>query len=255
MYQSQICDWESGKYYWKYRYYDTSTGRWLSRDLIAEQGGMNLYGFVGNGPVNRADPFGLLGIDPDSNSGGLNSPPVLTLQRPLQNVPLPPYPLQILSAYAGCGLPFYGNPSGLQPIQVTDLLMGLGASGLADSGGGERLLDFNLNAIGTFLPMPLLSDVKMCPTLRRPYIRNWVREEVEASALRAPDGRFIDPYTRMPTDRPIFGHKPGYEFWRLKQAAEAEGVSQELFNESLNNPEFYEIQDYWENASHAHELP
>jgi RHS repeat-associated protein len=59
MYQSQICDWESGKYYWKHRYYDTSTGRWLNHDPIGERGGLNLYGFVGNNPVNRIDPYGM----------------------------------------------------------------------------------------------------------------------------------------------------------------------------------------------------
>ena len=60
MYQSQFCDWESGKYYWKYRYFDTSTGQWLSRDPIGEKGEKNLYGFVGNNPINGIDVFGLL---------------------------------------------------------------------------------------------------------------------------------------------------------------------------------------------------
>ena len=32
--------------------------RWLNRDPIQEAGGINLYGFVGNGPVNEVDPFG-----------------------------------------------------------------------------------------------------------------------------------------------------------------------------------------------------
>ena len=43
-----------------FRYYDPETGRWPSRDPIEEQGGLNLYGFVGNDPVNEAD---LLGLD------------------------------------------------------------------------------------------------------------------------------------------------------------------------------------------------
>jgi hypothetical protein len=33
--------------------------RWLSRDPIGENGGFNLYGFVGNDPVNFVDPLGL----------------------------------------------------------------------------------------------------------------------------------------------------------------------------------------------------
>jgi RHS repeat-associated protein len=42
-----------------YRWYDPLTGRWPSRDPIEEEGGMNLYGFVGNDGVNRWDRYGL----------------------------------------------------------------------------------------------------------------------------------------------------------------------------------------------------
>lgn len=43
---------------YQYRYYDPKTGRWPSRDPIQERGGINLYGFVGNVPVSRADFLG-----------------------------------------------------------------------------------------------------------------------------------------------------------------------------------------------------
>jgi hypothetical protein len=41
--------------------YKTASGRfkWLNQDPIQERGGINLYGFVGNNPVNNFDPFGL----------------------------------------------------------------------------------------------------------------------------------------------------------------------------------------------------
>ena len=42
-----------------YRYYDPVTARWLARDPIEEQGGLNLYGFVGNDPNNHHDYLGL----------------------------------------------------------------------------------------------------------------------------------------------------------------------------------------------------
>jgi uncharacterized protein RhaS with RHS repeats len=33
--------------------------RWISRDPIAEKGGLNLYGYVGSDPINARDLFGL----------------------------------------------------------------------------------------------------------------------------------------------------------------------------------------------------
>ena len=45
--------------YYGYRYYDPKTGRWPSRDPIEEEGGVNMYGFVGNDGVNELDILGL----------------------------------------------------------------------------------------------------------------------------------------------------------------------------------------------------
>lgn len=42
-----------------YRAYDADIGRWPNRDPIEEEGGINLYAYVGNDPVNWIDPFGL----------------------------------------------------------------------------------------------------------------------------------------------------------------------------------------------------
>ncbi len=42
------------------RPYDPTTGRWLSRDSIGENGGLNLYGYVGDNPINYYDPSGTL---------------------------------------------------------------------------------------------------------------------------------------------------------------------------------------------------
>jgi len=43
--------------------YDPNTGRWISRDPIAEDGGWNLYAYCGNDPVNKVDPSGLKSDD------------------------------------------------------------------------------------------------------------------------------------------------------------------------------------------------
>jgi uncharacterized protein RhaS with RHS repeats len=46
-----------------YRYYDPLTGRWPSRDPIEEQGGLNLYGFVGNDGIGQLDMLGFYPFD------------------------------------------------------------------------------------------------------------------------------------------------------------------------------------------------
>jgi RHS repeat-associated protein len=58
LFQTDFYDWETGKYYVKYRYYDPNTGRFLNRDPEEEDGGLNLYGFVGNNPINLFDVDG-----------------------------------------------------------------------------------------------------------------------------------------------------------------------------------------------------
>jgi uncharacterized protein RhaS with RHS repeats len=40
-------------------FYDASIGRWISRDPIAERGGVNLFSFVENKPTIGVDPLGL----------------------------------------------------------------------------------------------------------------------------------------------------------------------------------------------------
>jgi len=39
--------------------YKPELGRWINRDPIGEEGGMNVYGFVGNDPVHSLDVLGL----------------------------------------------------------------------------------------------------------------------------------------------------------------------------------------------------
>jgi RHS repeat-associated protein len=48
----------SGVRYYGHRYYSAELGRFINRDPIAEQGGLNLYGFCGNDGVDRWDYLG-----------------------------------------------------------------------------------------------------------------------------------------------------------------------------------------------------
>ncbi|MBQ9759548.1 MAG: RHS repeat-associated core domain-containing protein, partial [Opitutales bacterium] len=55
---SEIHDSELDLIYYNFRHYSPSLGRFLSRDPIAEQGGLNLYAFVGNNNLIRVDQKG-----------------------------------------------------------------------------------------------------------------------------------------------------------------------------------------------------
>jgi RHS repeat-associated protein len=58
---------ETGLVYYGFRYYSPNIGRWINRDPIEEDGGVNLYGIVGNNPVNHIDPLGLQATAPNGN--------------------------------------------------------------------------------------------------------------------------------------------------------------------------------------------
>ena len=58
-FSSEYCDDETGLVYYNYRYYSPELGRWIKRDPIEEEGGVNLYGYVANSPIDRFDYLGM----------------------------------------------------------------------------------------------------------------------------------------------------------------------------------------------------
>jgi RHS repeat-associated protein len=77
----------AGIYNFGRRYYDPMLQRFINRDPLAEQGGINLYAYVANNPINEFDPQGLcdssswnnfwnwlLGPDPIANDPIFNDP-------------------------------------------------------------------------------------------------------------------------------------------------------------------------------------
>jgi RHS repeat-associated protein len=58
-FSTKYYDTENGFYYYGYRFYSPILGRWITRDPIEEKGGLNLYVFSNNSPLNFVDAKGL----------------------------------------------------------------------------------------------------------------------------------------------------------------------------------------------------
>ncbi|MCS6328970.1 MAG: hypothetical protein H8K06_18065 [Nitrospira sp.] len=62
-YTGRELDQETGLYYYRARYYDAASGRFLQKDPIGLGGGdVNFYNYVRNNPPRLADPFGLFDL-------------------------------------------------------------------------------------------------------------------------------------------------------------------------------------------------
>ena len=59
LFSSKEFDRAANLYYYGYRYYAPRMGRWMTRDRIAEQGGIQLYAFGLNNPCSKVDFLGL----------------------------------------------------------------------------------------------------------------------------------------------------------------------------------------------------
>jgi len=118
---------ESDFLYYGFRYYNPSTGRWLSRDPIGELGGPNLYEFVGNASISFQDYLGLTDYDhlPSVGKGYWTGNPG---ESPFQFFPDNP-----LSKTYPNGVPFVnGTPDykglpGVHEVVVVDKFTGDGA--------------------------------------------------------------------------------------------------------------------------------
>ncbi|MBK6780632.1 MAG: RHS repeat-associated core domain-containing protein [Gemmatimonadetes bacterium] len=138
-------DSESGLYYMRARYYDPALGRWISEAPIGIAGGLNVYAYAGNDPVNLTDPSGL---DPDCKP--IDVPPGpgqipgigQECKRPW-NPFGPGGPLEWLDPSNDCGMDVFHDPecSGYPDQDVLDYYSGLGGGGNKGShspGSGPR---------------------------------------------------------------------------------------------------------------------
>jgi RHS repeat-associated protein len=82
-YTSREFDSETGIYFYRARYYDPTAGRFLGEDPIEFNGGINLYGYVGNNPAGVVDPSG------EQQQGGTAPAPILPPATPKPPAPGP----------------------------------------------------------------------------------------------------------------------------------------------------------------------
>ncbi len=61
----------TGLYFYRARYYNPSLQRFISEDPLGQQGGINVYAYAFNDPVDLTDPFGLCGTPWDRVKLGL----------------------------------------------------------------------------------------------------------------------------------------------------------------------------------------
>ncbi len=69
-FSTKYLDEETGLYYYGHRYYDPCSLKWLSRDPLGEQGGLNLTAFCANDPLNHVDALGLMEVATFERLGG-----------------------------------------------------------------------------------------------------------------------------------------------------------------------------------------
>lgn len=92
--------------------------------------------------------------------------------------------------------------------------------------------------------------------MHRPYLRKETVDAIKSKMRIDANGRKYDEIGRkwLEPDAPMdIGHMPEYEFWYMRDIAEQQGMTQAEFNNHMNQPKFYAMQDMHENRSRVHE--
>lgn len=150
----QQYDQGSRLYYLRARYYDPQLGRFLSEDPIGISGGLNLYAYAGNDPVNMWDPSGTSGMGPGSSCVHTGEP----CELPDIDVPNPPNDIVTIARGVGFIPRVYPGTTGSNK--------GGGPSG--GDGGGIKLTQCQRALVTTAVDLVLdLTFLKLARSLER----------------------------------------------------------------------------------------
>ncbi len=145
MWQGREYDAKTGLYYFRARWYSPETGRWLSKDPIGISGGLNLYAFCGNNPVNFIDPLGLRWF-------GGNDDGKWDVGRP--NTIVPP------GGTIGAGLEKYGL--GMETMaKIHDPLVGILVPDLGKPGENDTVAEKIIDGVVNIPTMPVAYGVAL----------------------------------------------------------------------------------------------
>ncbi len=213
---------ETGFYYLQSRYYDPEICRFINADGLASTGqgflGCNMFAYCLNNPVCLYDDGGYKPKSYDETCDDEDDDVVI-----------------------------FDNSDGTSGSQSQHLL------------GTESSNNSTRPSISSEYHRSSSSRTTLSESqegLHRSYIRKSTRAAVEAKADRLVDGSFLDANTgTVIVGQYDLGHVYGHEYWRERNAAMADGWTQEQFNEYMNNPDFYQIEDPVFNRSHRFEMP
>ena len=240
-YRSYYYDFETGFYYLNSRYYDPEIRRFINADgYVNANGGFigyNMYAYCSNSPIVYKDSNGNF-IDTifDVISLGFSVAEVIASPAdPLAWIGLIGDAVDLIPFVSGVG----------EAVRVVKI-----ADNIIDAADTVHDVSKAVDNVGDVVDT--VSD--STKALHRPYIRKSTREAVESVAEKAPDGRFLDFNTGLPIDGKYdLGHQYGHEFWRERDLAMRKGWSQKEFNDYMNDPSFYRIEDPRFNRSHRYE--
>ena len=234
-YNGEIFDPIGGQYYLRARYYNPVIGRFTQEDTYYGDG-LNLYAYCRNLPIGYVDPSGY-------------------------------YPCQekqdLYKKYREQGMTAQ-DANRMANYELIRKNQGIDAAEKYLQNEKNKSLGYYQDSTGRWhrpdgkfasnaeVGLPSNSD----HYLNRPYIRQATIDAVNASTkVDYKTGQIYDSISDKWVDpsNVELGHTTGNEFAYYRDWAESQGMTQQQFNDFMNNPDFYAWQDIYSNRSHKFE--